>query len=206
VEPEWNIVGDNHGDTVEVVVGESPGFIHLIATNECGFRNSTLFILLDPQPESPLLMESQSVYEGYRELEVQNASAYVLIQWYHNNEMINSPGAIGPSYVAYLPGLYTVGVENQFGCTLLQAQQDGINISSPNNSYAVYGGAEGSLFVHNYSSGEATLKLYDMTGNLMMVHTIDPLGYKEIDTELKGIFMVSVSGQGNLQVFKLFLH
>ena len=150
-------------------------------------------------------MDSQSTYEQYRKLEVQNATAYNLIQWYLNNEVINSPHATGPSYVAYVPGIYTVGVENQDGCYFLQDQQDGVNISGPDRLYAVYGGPEGSIIVQNTTTQMATFNVYDMTGNLMMIHTADP-GYNEFDTNLKGVYIVSVNGLGYLHVSRLFIH
>ena len=205
VEYDWNIVGDDRGDTVEVQLGESSGSLHVKASNECGFRKSSRFFLTAPRPETPLLMDSQSTYEQYRKLEVQNATAYNLIQWYLNNEVINSPHATGPSYVAYVPGIYTVGVENQDGCYFLQDQQDGVNISGPDRLYAVYGGPEGSIIVQNTTTQMATINVYDMTGNLMMIHTADP-GYNEIDTNLKGVYIVSVNGLGNLHVSRLFIH
>ncbi|MCK4745689.1 MAG: hypothetical protein KAT15_01570, partial [Bacteroidales bacterium] len=106
---------------------------------------------------------------------------------------------------AYVPGIYTVGVENRDGCPLLQAQQDGINISGPNSLYAAYGGPDGSLVVQNTTTTTAKVNVFDMKGNLLMIHTIQP-GYNEIDTDLKGVFIVSVNGLGNLHVSRIFLH
>jgi hypothetical protein len=205
VEPGWSIVGDNQGDTVEVEVGETSGNLYVKASNDCGFRNSIREFITAPAPETPLLMSSQSIYEGYRELEVQNATAYRLIQWYLNNALIDSPHATGPSYIAYVPGIYTVGIENQDGCPLLQDQQDGISISGPNSLFAAYGGKDGSLIVQNTTSTTATVNVYDMTGNLMLIHTIQP-GHNEINTDLKGVFIVSVNGLGSLHVSRIFLH
>ncbi len=76
-------------------------------------------------------METGSIYDNLRELEVQNATSYTHIQWYLNGHIIDSPLATGRSYVAYVPGLYTVGVSSREGCTLIQDSDDGIYTSSP---------------------------------------------------------------------------
>jgi subtilisin family serine protease len=201
---DWQIPGNSYRDTVEVMVGENSSYLFVKASNECGFRNSNRFFLTAPQPETPLLMNSQSVYGDYRKLEVQNATAYNLIQWYLNGSLIDSPSATGSSYVAYIPGIYTVEVTNRDGCSLLQDPQGGINITGPDNLYAVHGGPEGSLVVFNTTMEPATVNIYDMTGRILLVEVAEP-GRNEIVTPLKGVYIVSVFGPGNPHVARVFI-
>lgn len=202
VDPGWQIAGNNRGDTVDVEVGAGSSYLRVKATNECGFTNSFRPYTTAPAPDMPLLMSSESIYEPYRKLEVQNATAYRMIQWYRNNKIISGENGRGPSYVAFLPGTYTVEVANRDGCTLLQDSQDGINITGPNNLYTVYGGSGGVLMVQNNTRETATVNIYDMNGKLMVISRADP-GINEIATTLKGAYVVSVKGLGNLHVFKL---
>ncbi|MCP4309970.1 MAG: S8 family serine peptidase [Bacteroidetes bacterium] len=204
VEGDWTIAGEDQADTVEVLVGMSSNYLFVDAVNECGSKITSRFFLASDQPDQPLLIETGSVYDYLRELKVQNATDYSLIQWYLNSSLINSPMATGPTYVAYIPGTYSVGVTNRDGCTLLQEWQDGIEISGPDALYAVFAGSDGALIVHNTAETDATLNVYDYQGRLLMIIDIEP-GYNEVPTSLTGVCLVSVRGEGKLYVTRLFL-
>ena len=204
VNPDWDIRGDASGDSVDVMIGANPGSIYVKASNECGVRNSSRAFTLTPQPELPLLMETGSIYENLRKLEVQNAGSYTRIQWYLNGQIIDSPLATGPSYVAYIPGLYTVGVSSREGCTLLQESGDGIDTSSPGNLYSVHAGEKGALVIQNATKSTATVNVYDLEGKLVLIQEVGP-GRSELQTSLYGVQLVSVKGIGNMQVFRIFL-
>ena len=204
VDAGWTISGKTTGDSVDIVVGTGTNSVYVEASNECGTRISGRSFNLTSLPEKPLLMEKGSAYGDLRELEVQNATSYTLIQWYLNGLIIDSPLATGPSYVAYVPGLYTVGVNNRDGCSLVQAGSDGINTAAPGNFFSVHAGSNGALIVQNGTPGPATLNVYDLSGNLLLIRELDP-GRNEIPTSLQGVQLVSVSGSGNHQVFRIFL-
>ncbi len=205
VDPTWIISGSSTGDSVDVAVGANTSTLYVSARNECGARNSQRSFLLTPGPDKPLLMETGSVYDGLREIEVQNASSYTLIQWYLNGLIIDSPLATGPSYVAYVPGTYSVGVTNRDACSLIQNPDNGINTVNPGNLFSVNAGTKGALVVQNASEVPATLKLYDLAGELLLIFELDP-GRSEIQTGLQGVQLVSVEGSGNIQVFRIFLN
>jgi len=205
VPADWQIVVNDQGDTVDVMVGTDPGNVMVHASNKCGFTDFSCFFSTDPSPETPLMGILPSEYENYSELEVQNATAYTSIQWYRDDEIIEGPGTTGPRYVAFVPGIYTVGVTNPEGCFLKQAQEDGIRIAGPDHLYAVYVGTNGSIIVENTTGEKATLNLYDMGGNLLMIREIDA-GHNEIPTRLSGACIVSVDGPGEVHVSRIFIH
>jgi hypothetical protein len=204
VQPDWFINGADEGDTVEIRVGMNSSYLFVKASNECGFRNSNRFFLTSPQPETPLLMETESTYETYREIEVANATAYQQIRWYIDSILIDSPHATGASYVAFLPGTYSVGVTNREDCSLVQDPQDGITIADPNQHYAVHAGEGGSLVIYNTTTQEALLNVYDLGGNLLLCKTVPP-GNSIVPTTLRGIFIVSLSGLGEPRVSRVFM-
>ncbi|MFO7670574.1 MAG: S8 family serine peptidase [Bacteroidales bacterium] len=204
VNPDWVISGDAKGDSVEVMVGKDPGSVYVTATNECGQSNSDRFFILTGQPAVPLLMESASIYNDLREIEVQNATSFTLIQWYLNGVLIDSPLANGPRYVAYVPGIYSVGVTNRDGCRRLQEPGEGISISGEDNLYSVHAGVGGGLVIYNSTEDPATVNVYNLQGQLQMIQEVDP-GYNEVPTTLQGVQLVSVMGRGNLQVFRIFI-
>lgn len=204
VDDEWAINGDAEGDSLDVEIGANPGSIYVSASNECGERSSNRSFTLTDQPENPLLMESASIYDNLREIKVQNANFYTHIQWYLNGLLIDSPLATGSSYVAYVPGLYTVGVTGREGCTLIQESGDGISTSNPDNMYAVYAGTYGTLIINNATNAPATLNIFNMEGKLMLIQEIAP-GLSELPCSLHGVQLISVSGTGNTQVFRIFL-
>jgi hypothetical protein len=204
VSPGWQILGNDQGDTVDVMVGTDQGSVMVHASNQCGFTDFSRSFPTDPSPEVPLVGILPSEYENYMELEVQNATAYTSFQWYRDGGIIDGPGATGPKYVAFVPGVYTVGVTNREGCILQQALEDGIRISGPDHLYAVYAGAAGSIIVENTTGKKATLNVYDMGGNLLMIEEIDA-GHNEIPTHLLGAYIVSVNGPDELHVFRIFI-
>ena len=76
---------------------------------------------------------------------------------------------------------------------------------NPGNLFSVNAGTNGALVVQNASDAQATLNLYDLAGNLLLILEIDP-GRSEIQTTLQGVQLISVKGSGNLQVFRIFLN
>ncbi len=205
VDPMWTISGSAKGDSVNVMVAANTSTLYVRASNDCGASNTQRSFVLTPEPDKPLLMETGSVYDGLREIEVQNASSYTLIQWYLNGLIIDSPLATGPSYVAYVPGTYSVAVTNRDACSLIQNSDNGINTVNPGNLFSVNAGTKGAFVVQNASEAPATLNLYDLAGKLLLILELDP-GRSEIQTGLQGVQLVSVEGSGNLQVFRIFLN
>jgi hypothetical protein len=58
--------------------------------------------------------------------------------------------------------------------------------------------------VENTTGKKATLNVYDMGGNLLMIEEIDA-GHNEIPTHLLGAYIVSVNGPDELHVFRIFI-
>lgn len=204
VDPGWNIEGDASGDSVMVALDGNPASVYVQASNVCGVQSSERTFTLTDQPDFPLLRESGSTYDDLRELEVQNASSYTLIQWYRDGVIINSPIATGPSYVVYVPGVYSVGVTSREGCSFVQDVDDGFDTSTPVFRYSVYAGSSGNLIVHNTSEAPATVNVYDLSGKLQLIRVVGT-GRSEIFSPLSGVQLVSVYGDGNPQVFRIFL-
>lgn len=200
----WEISGASDRDSVLVLLGENGNSMFLEARNECGNLNLDKFFSLTDKPEYPLLMATPSVYENIPELRVQNATDFTLIQWYLNGVVIDSPLATGPKYVAYVPGIYSVGVRSREACSLLQDADQGINISNPDNLFSVNAGADGDLIIHNTSNNSASLYVYDLAGKIQIIREVPP-GQSVIKTSLSGVQLASVSGSGKVQVFRLFI-
>ncbi len=204
VEPDWFIAGSDRGDSVKIALSGNPGTVRVQASNVCGVQSSQRFFTLTDQPDFPLLMESGSAYDDLRKLEVQNASSYTLIQWYRDGVMIDSPVATGPSYVVYVPGVYSVGVTSREGCSLVQEVDDGFDTSAPDFRYSVHAGSNGSFIIQNTSNAAATVNVYDLSGKLQLIRVVGP-GRSEIFSPLSGVQLISVFGEGNPQVFRIFL-
>jgi hypothetical protein len=201
---DWKISGENFKDSVSVEVGENSGMIYLMALNECGIAYSDRFFSVLDRPDEPMLRELSSIYDDLRSVEVLNATEYTLIQWYRNGMLIDSPLATGPSYVTYVPGVYSVGVQNIEACFFIQDWEEGIDVSAIENAYSVHAGAGGSLVVYNATEHPATLNVYDLEGKLQMIHTVDP-GYNELTTTLHGVKLASVFGFAKMKVFRIFI-
>jgi subtilisin family serine protease len=204
VPPEWQIIGDNQNDTVTVQIGNIPNNVEVDASNECGSRVSSQYFAINPAPDMPLMGNSSSEYEGFRELEVQNASSFASIQWYRDGEMVPGPAGTKARYVTYIPGTYTVSVSNSVGCIYHQDPEDGIRITGPDQLFAVHAGPGGSIIVHNTTMEKATLSIYNTNGNILIIKEITP-GTNRIPSRLKGVFIVSVVGQGNRHVSRIFI-
>ena len=200
----WQIVGNHRNDSVNILIGNTPNYVEVNASNECGSRISSQYFSTVPVPDMPLLGNSQSEYKDFRELEVQNASSYASIQWYRDGEMVPGPAATKARYVAFIPGTYTVTVSNSEGCIFQQLSEDGIRITGPDHLYAVHPGPNGSLIVHNTTMEKATLSICDLNGKILIIKEINP-GYNKIPTRLKGVFIASVEGQGNMHVSHIFI-
>ncbi len=207
VQQDWQVVGDSLSDTVSIQVGSQYGRVSVNATNQCGSRSSSRSVSTVASPDPPMMASMSSVYEDYMKIELQNATAYSSIQWLRNNEIIDSPGATGSSIIAYIPGTYSVQVTNREGCVLQQDSTSGINVSGPGNYFGVHAGSNGTIVVeHEYPLADpATLNVVDLMGNIQIIKVINP-GHNEIPTHLRGVYIVSISGLGETQIFRIFIH
>ncbi len=202
---DWTIEGGSEGDTVRVSVGAGSSFLFVDVTNKCGSRLSNKLYLTSPLPDAPSLKVTDSDYEGYRLISVSNPSGYNTFQWYRDGLPIESPQGKEAEYVAHLPGIYTIGVSNREGCELLQEVENGIEIDQENQDYSVYTGQFGDIVILNHTSNEALLNIYDFSGKLRSIHTLDP-GYNQVPFRLSGSFIVRVSGSGNTLTTKVFTY
>jgi hypothetical protein len=202
---DWTIEGGSEGDTVRVFVGAESSFLFVDVTNKCGSRLSNKLYLTSPLPDTPSLKVTDSDYKGYRLISVSNPSAYSTFQWYRNGLPIESSQGTEAEYVAHLPGIYTIGVSNSEGCELIQEVDNGIEFDQENQDYSIYTGQFGDIVVLNHTSEEALLNIYDFSGKLRSIHTLDP-GYNEVPFRLSGTFIVRVSGSGNTLTNKVFTY
>jgi hypothetical protein len=202
---DWRILKGENRDTVLVSVGEESSFVFVNVTNKCGTRQSNKLYLTSPLPDQPLLKVTDSDYGGYKLLTVSNNSSFNSFQWLRDEASINSPLAREPAYVAYLPGVYTVEVSNSEGCLLLQDVEDGIEVDQGNQDYSVYAGQKGMLVVLNHTADQAVVNMYDFSGRLLRIHSVDP-GYNEISFESRGAYIILVSGTGNMLTDRVFIN
>jgi len=203
----WEIISGGFSDTVVVQVGENPGQVELTSTNRCGSSSSERYISLEPAPDEPLISSVASKYEHYQQFELQNASTYKSFRWLRNGLPVSSEEGNSDVYVAYIPGIYAVEVTSREGCVLVYPDDRSLNISAPDRLCAAYCGGNGKLVVESHPdmTTDATLKVHDLAGNILINRIINP-GYNEIQTTLKGVYIVSVTGWGNEQLFRLFMH
>ncbi len=202
---DWIINGPEDEDTVLVSVGAEPSFLFVNVTNKCGERKSNKLYITSPQPDQPLLKVTNSDYQGYKLISVSNHSSFTGYQWYLDNMAIESSLARAAQYVAYLPGLYTVGVTNSEGCRFMQNSSEGIEFNQENQAFNIYSGAKGQIVVVNNSTVPANLNIYDFSGKLLLIETIDP-GYNEVNFGKEGAFIVSVLGTGHSITTRIFTY
>jgi len=202
---DWTIEGAAEGDTVLVLVGAESSFLFVNVSNKCGSRQSNKLFLTSPQPDAPMLKVTDSDYEGYRLISVSNHSSFSSFQWYRDGSPIESDPGREPEFVAHLPGIYTIGVTNREGCLFLQNLEDGMEIDQENQDYSVYSGQHGDIVVLNNTSEKAFLNIYDFSGKLRSIHTLEP-GYNEVVFRLSGTFIARISGSGNTLTSKVFTY
>lgn len=200
---DWSILGNDTGDTVLVAVGMQSNFLFVEVTNKCGSRSSNRLFITSPMPEDPLLKVNNSEVDGYRQLTITNAGLYSGFQWLRNEEPIESNAATGPEIIAYLPGIYTVAVTNREGCVNRMDPADGIDIDQENQVFTVFPGRSGRIIVLNSSSASALVHIYDYMGRILKIETVGP-GHNEIPFNGKGVFIVSVTGNGRTLSTRVF--
>lgn len=198
VEPDWEITGPADADTVLVEVGASSNYMLVTASNECGNTPANRFFLTSELPDTPLLSTKGSAYEGLPEVRVQNATSFSRIQWYLDGQRIESAEATRESYVAYIPGIYSVEVENRDGCLLVQDPAAGIDVRDASHRFAAYSGGGGMLVIHNTLEESVQMTLYDTEAKVHMIRTVAP-GRNEIRTGRRGAFVVFIQGPGQVQ-------
>jgi hypothetical protein len=118
---------------------------------------------------------------------------------------IESSLATAPQYVAYLPGLYTVDVTNSEGCSYKQDTSEGIEINQENQIFNVYAGSKGYIVVVNNTSAPANLNIYDFSGKLLLIESVDP-GYNEVFLGMEGAFIISVGGSVYSNTSRIFVY
>ncbi|MEN8203079.1 MAG: S8 family serine peptidase [Bacteroidota bacterium] len=202
---DWSILEGSDGDTVLVAVGIESSFLFVNVTNKCGTRQSNKLYLTSPLPDQPLLKVTDSEYRGYKLLTVSNTTSFNTFQWHRDEMPIESSLARESSYVAYLPGIYTVGVSNSEGCEFIQDVEDGIEVDQRNQDYSVYAGQKGQIVVLNNTGDQAVVNIYDFSGKLHSIKTVDP-GYNEIPFRHRGVFIVLISGSGNMLTDRVFTY
>lgn len=202
---DWNIVGGSEGDTVLVSVGIESSFLFVNVSNKCGTRLSNKLYLTSPLPDQPLLKVTDSDYKGYKLLAVSNNSSFSSFQWHRDGLPIESHLARESEYVAHLPGTYTIGVSNREGCEFVQDMEDGIEIDQENQDYSLYTGQYGDIVVLNHTNDEALVNIYDFSGKLRSIHTLES-GYNEIPFRYSGTFIIRISGSGNTLTNKVFTY
>lgn len=200
---DWTIKGPDHEDTVLVAVGAESSFLFVNVSNKCGTRQSNKIYITSPQPDLPLLKVNDSEYQGYKLISVVNYASFKGYQWFLDGLAIESSLAINPQYVAYLPGLYAVGVTNSEGCSLEQDASDGIEIHQENQVFSVYTGSRGVIVVQNNTAEPADLNITDFSGRVLRIETVNP-GYNEISFGREGAFIISVWGSGYSNTIRIF--
>ncbi len=202
---DWTISGPKDEDTVLVSVGAESSFLFVNVSNKCGIRPSNKLYITSPQPDLPLLKVSDSEYQGYKLISVTNQSRFTAYQWHLDSLSIQSSLATAPQYVAYLPGLYNVGVTNSEGCNLKPEASLGIEINQENQIFNVYAGSKGYIVVVNNTSAPANLNIYDFSGKLQLIESVDP-GYNEVFLGMEGAFIISVGGSAYSNTTKIFAY
>jgi subtilisin family serine protease len=202
---DWTILEGGEEDTVLVSVGSESSFLFVNVTNKCGTRQFNKLYLTSPPPTQPLVKVTDSEYEGYKLLSVANTTSFSAYQWYRDETLIVSSLARMPEYVAYLPGIYTLGVSNTEGCELIQGLDDGIEIAQKNQDYRIYAGQQGYIVIENHTLDQALLNIYDFSGHLLRIVTVDS-GTHEIAFRNRGAFIVQISGSGTMLTDRIFTH
>lgn len=205
VADDWSIIGNPDNDTVLVSVGSRASDITVYTTNKCGVRKSESHIVVSPLPDQPLIQVNNSIYEGYRLLSISNASSFTGFQWYRDDSAIPAPQGQQATYVAFLPGYYTAGVTNREGCVRKNGDISGIEIQEKNQVYSVVPGLHGHINILNHTAEQASVRIYDFTGRLLLITTADP-GHNEIPFLHKGVFIVSVTGSLSNNTSRVFMH
>jgi len=202
---DWSVLDGQEEDTVLISVGMESSFLFINVTNICGAKQFFKYYPTSPIPDQPRLKSSDSELEGYKLLSVVNTQGFSTYQWYRDEVKIESPQASEPEYIAYLPGLYTVGVSNSDGCELIQDAGDGIEVRQSNQDYSIYTGPSGTIVVLNHTTEQGTVKIFDFSGHLHRIEIVNP-GYNEIVFRPKGAFVVQVSGSGKMLTGRIFAH
>ncbi len=203
VQDDWSIIDDSDNDTVIIRVGSKSSFLYLDVSNKCGSRKSSKLFLTSPAPDDPLLQLNTGDFKGYYLLSISNAQVYSDFQWYRNDTEIESRYARRSDYVAYLPGIYTVSVSNQEGCSKRVPVEDGFEIQQPNQVYSVFQGAGGNIVILNSTNATALVNIYHFSGKIEKITTIGP-GYNEIPWDKEGAFIITVSGSGDTLSTRIF--
>lgn len=202
---DWSILGGSEGDTVLVLVGTANSFLFVNVTNKCGTSQSNKYYLTSPKPSQPLVKITDSKYEDYKLLTVSNSSSFSTFQWYRDEVPLESYLGRASEYIAYLQGIYTVGVTNSEGCELIQDVEDGIEIKYDKQDYSVYSGQKGGIVVLNYTADQAVVNIYDFSGKLRSINQVGP-GYNEIFIGHSGAFIVQISGSGHRFTGRIFTY
>lgn len=211
VDYSWEVAGDwilqdnGSGDSAQIMVGLEPGSVINKALNECGVRNTIAYYEPIQKPLDPEMRSEESTCENCLRLYVRNKDSYSKIHWIRNGEKINSEYAVSYSYITSVPGTYTVSVVNHQGCEMKQDETKGIIIDGDNHLFAAYPGRNGSVNVINASLEDAQVKVFDLTGNLVLVNSIEP-GSHQLGTGLKGVYIVNVIGSDKTWSEKVFLY
>jgi len=202
---DWTILDGWEEDTVLVSVGNESSFLFVNVTNKCGSRQFNKLYVTSELPTQPLVKVTDSEYEGYKLLTISNSSSFSSYQWIRDEVPIESPLARTPEYVAYLPGIYTAEVSNTEGCKRSQDEKDGIEIDQENQDYSIYTGQQGYIVVQNHTEEEALVNIYDFSGKLHSIITVDP-GTSEIAFRRRGAFIVQISGSGNMLTDRIYTY
>ena len=179
----------NTGDTTSVITATDTGTYIAGSFIDCTYYIDTFRVAQFPVP-LPVITQNDTFL---------STGAYVTYQWQLNGNPI--PGANAQTYIATLPGLYTVLVTDANGCkglsttvtvTILGVENimSGTAISlSPNPVHDI-------LYLQSAISHSATLTISDLTGRVLISQPLT--GYDKIDLRMlaKGVYLYQVSNAG----------
>jgi len=195
-------MGDSVGDTLLVMVGESPGFLIVTSSNKCGAAESNRLFLPAPVPPLPKLVETVGPY-SYPEILVTNIAEIDDIQWYRNSQPIpGDPGKSG-SITVNRNGLYTAESISREGCTNRVPEEDGITIDEAQYIFQAFRLNEKTIVIENTSTKKVDFNLISVGGVVQKMGTVNP-GTNEIRFDTRGIFLIHFFGNGIDQVLKAY--
>jgi hypothetical protein len=178
-------------------------------SNSCGdmVTSTTVVVVINPQPAQPTV--------SYTGNGVYSSSATSGNQWYLDGNI--APGATTQTFDAslYKGSTVTVIVTNSDGCTS-ETSADAVvglsEIQNTLNNVKVYPNPNNGLFDINFNAATSAtydVKVTNVIGQTLVTKTVNVSGNMNINMDItsfnKGLYFVTISSQGEDNVYKLIV-
>ena len=203
-EGDWQILGDQGRDTVEVRAGEISEHLYVRASNECGHRYIKDFFNVSGLPTYPKIFITENKVYHVPELRLKNSGGYSEIRWFRDGKSVEADRAFRSRYLAFIPGQYGVEVSNLDGCATMLHESDWVDTRDPAVLFRAHGGKEGSIVVYNPLQADLLIRIYDLEGKIAGLERAAP-GTNILHTILRGVYILHAEDFGRSMSARIFL-